>query len=302
MPTSPSNSEEHPARQPNLPLTWQNEDYEPQDETAAHPDHVESPSTADEPPAAAEPAERVDAQPDSDEEALRAPETEAGREDEESSVPGEPADHDDSVETVRFEDLELGLGQTLMEARGARNLTIEQVSQRTVVPKEFIQNMEAERFDQLPPMLYARSYLRKLCGEYDLDAGPLVRELLTHKAEQHAQQEEQRFYVTPEQADDGTTKLRYRMHGANAPGSAGHGLNPLAVVVAAAVGFLLLLVLSAITVQHIRNKPSAAPEPAVESSADAEAASTAGSTEAVDWEQFMIPQLLPLKELPIPDA
>jgi transcriptional regulator with XRE-family HTH domain len=68
------------------------------------------------------------------------------------------------------------VSRALRDARESRQYSIAQVSQKTKIPREFIENIENQAVAGLPKPVYTKSYIRQLCREYGLDAAPLLEE------------------------------------------------------------------------------------------------------------------------------
>jgi hypothetical protein len=73
-------------------------------------------------------------------------------------------------------------GLLLRQAREARGLTILQVSERTKVTRHHIENIEAERFDQLPVPVYLRGILVAVARELRLDGAKVAKSYMDHAA------------------------------------------------------------------------------------------------------------------------
>ncbi len=68
------------------------------------------------------------------------------------------------------------VARALRDARESRQYSVAQVSQKTKIPREFIENIENQAAASLPKPVYTKSYIRQLCREYGLDAAPLLEE------------------------------------------------------------------------------------------------------------------------------
>ncbi len=68
------------------------------------------------------------------------------------------------------------IGERLQEARAARGLTLEDVSEETKIRVRFLQALEHERWEVLPGSAYARGFLRTYANLLGLDAEELVAE------------------------------------------------------------------------------------------------------------------------------
>jgi hypothetical protein len=96
--------------------------------------------------------------------------------------PREAARKAPSAEIVQPPDGTTWTGDLLRQAREARGLTIVQVSERTKVTRHHIENMEAERFDQLPVAVYLRGIVMAVARELRLDAQKVVRSYMERVA------------------------------------------------------------------------------------------------------------------------
>jgi len=68
------------------------------------------------------------------------------------------------------------VGETLRNARDARELTFEQIAQATRIRPQFLAALEAERFNDLPGGAYARSFLGEYAQHLGLDPRPFLEE------------------------------------------------------------------------------------------------------------------------------
>lgn len=66
-------------------------------------------------------------------------------------------------------------GSVLRRAREARGLTIDEVCARTRISREHVANLEADRYDRLPPAVYVRGELMALAKELRLDGQRVAR-------------------------------------------------------------------------------------------------------------------------------
>lgn len=69
------------------------------------------------------------------------------------------------------------IGRQLLQAREARRLSLEQVTQATYIKTHYLEALEADDFGSLPSEVQARGFLRAYAGFLGLDAGPLLAEL-----------------------------------------------------------------------------------------------------------------------------
>lgn len=73
-------------------------------------------------------------------------------------------------------------GDLIRQAREARGLSILQVSERTKVQRSHIANVEAERFDQLPPAVYLRGIVLSIACALRLDDQRVARSYMERAA------------------------------------------------------------------------------------------------------------------------
>ena len=66
------------------------------------------------------------------------------------------------------------IGQQLKQARTARNLTLQKVTQATRIQAHFIEAMEADDFESLPSPVQVRAFLRIYAEFLDLSLEDLI--------------------------------------------------------------------------------------------------------------------------------
>ncbi|HEY6106122.1 MAG TPA: helix-turn-helix transcriptional regulator, partial [Anaeromyxobacteraceae bacterium] len=69
-------------------------------------------------------------------------------------------------------------GELLRQAREGRGLTLHQVAERTKVTRHHLENLEADRYDQLPAPVYLRGILLSVAKELRLDPQKVARSYL----------------------------------------------------------------------------------------------------------------------------
>lgn len=74
-------------------------------------------------------------------------------------------------------------GEVLRRLREARGLSVQQVSERTKVTRHHIENIEADRYDQLPASVYLRGILLSMARELRLDGPKVARSYLERAAQ-----------------------------------------------------------------------------------------------------------------------
>lgn len=68
------------------------------------------------------------------------------------------------------------IGETLISARNARGLTVEEVASATRIRATVVRAIEAEEFAPCGGAVYARGHLKSIAGVLGIDPGPLVEE------------------------------------------------------------------------------------------------------------------------------
>ncbi len=234
------------------------------------------------------------------------PEAKAEVESEESAG-GEEAGRETAVEEARAgygteseESLPRGFGTTLKTARQRLDLQIAEVSRRTRIPKDFIEQVEAGEYQRLPPPVYSRSYIAQLCREYGLEPAACLRsyDRFASASQEPSEPGGGRPFrlIVGGDSEDGVT-LSYAPRPADDFSDAEPGwlsaLPRLAVIVA--IAFLLLLVVGAVVAQQYRNYRMRR----AERIGQVELAPT-GESRLRELDELAPPQELPLRELPIP--
>ena len=317
---SNGNHEKDGARQQNLPLHWDEEDAERNDGTpdardAAAPEGEtadrKSVPVDDVKPAESTPARECTADDESDAaqepttsvttdtaDAPEAPDTESGSAADNDGVTNEKTGGEENkppaeAAVVALGDVSLTVGERLQEARGAANMTVSQVAQKTKIPKQIVEYLETDRTEHLPPAIYTRSYLTQLCREYAIAPDPILEEYdrMTSAAggeEAHGKG----FVVTAHDSESGS-RVEYTI-----PGREGMpkkpATSPTVYLVSGVIIGLVVLVLSALAIYHFRHTDG-------ETGNAADTAATIETTPGIDLEKFVVPQQLPQKELPVPE-
>jgi hypothetical protein len=73
-------------------------------------------------------------------------------------------------------------GEVLRKLREARGISLQQISERTKVTRHHIENIEADRFEQLPASVYLRGILLSIARELRLDGQKVARSYLERVA------------------------------------------------------------------------------------------------------------------------
>ncbi|MFW6414152.1 MAG: helix-turn-helix domain-containing protein [Verrucomicrobiota bacterium] len=187
-----------------------------------------------------------------------------------------------------------GLGEKLRTAREESGLSIIEVAQQTKVSAQFINFLEDNKFSQLPPAVYCKSYIRKLAREYAIDPEPLINDYLEHTGQAgRAPSAGGRFVVGTSGHDDATVGYQPASVERKEHISILDRISRTAII-AAIIG-LVAVVIAAFAVQQYRNWRISQAEKELE-----DGAPVFEETETIDLEKFIMPRQLPLKELAIP--
>jgi hypothetical protein len=198
-----------------------------------------------------------------------------------------------------FNEGDVTLGQIMQEARGGRNLSLMQVSQATKIPREFLDHLENEAYHELPAPVYCRSYIRQLCRVYGLAVEPCLEEygrIVDSASRSRSEPVELRLH----EEERGLPASTYNPEAMKKYLDTGPGwmskLPRLAVM--GAIALLVLVVATAIILQQVRAwKQRTAEEETTPGTSETVEASPAPS---VDFTKFMVPEQLPMREMPIP--
>lgn len=180
-------------------------------------------------------------------------------------------------------------GRVVRDHREKAGLDIPGLCQKTKVPKDFLENLEANRLEALPPPVYAKSYLRLLCREFAMDPASCLEEYGRVQAARQGEAAAAPFSLTSEDRETGA-KVGYAPRQTQPKPEKQSAmlkkLNPALIAAGVVVVGLVLIALIAFAVNR----------------GSARKAAAAGATAAVevDLEKFMPPQQLPMKELPVP--
>lgn len=195
-----------------------------------------------------------------------------------------------------FSDEDVTLGQVMLDARGARNLSLLQVSQATKIPKDLLEDLENEAYHELPVPVYCRSYIRQLCRLYHLAPEPCLDEyerIVNNLHRGRSEPAELRLH----EEERGLPMSTYNPEAMHQYVDTGPGwmsrLPRLAVM--GAIALLVILVAVALVSQQVRawreRSSGDVAVPVDEQVADAP---------SVDFTEFIVPEQLPMRELPIP--
>lgn len=115
------------------------------------------------------------------------------------------------------------IGQILAEERQRQSVTLSRMSQLTKIKVKYLQYLEANRFDHLPPSTFVKGYIKAYARVLDLDQKSLLALLRRDFQEDNQGQLQPREFISP------VVKKQRLWHSAT-----------LAVVVVATVFFTLL--------------------------------------------------------------
>ncbi len=199
---------------------------------------------------------------------------------------------------------ENSLGAMLMRGRENKGLTIDEVARRTRIPRDFIENAEANRFEQLPPAVYSRSYIAQLCRQYGLSPEVCLRTYDQSQADRLAERgsdDNPLVLVIDNDSEDGST-VSYVPRPADRYWETDSGLLSRLprFAVMFATGLLLVVVLSAVVVQQYRNYRLRRSEVTVSHTETNDTGPAESPRRATGLEELVPPLELPLRKLPIP--
>ncbi|OGV71385.1 MAG: hypothetical protein A3K19_01485 [Lentisphaerae bacterium RIFOXYB12_FULL_65_16] len=210
--------------------------------------------------------------------------------------PSAPVPGSAQPKVVKLGDTTLSLGQTLVEARGACNLTLAQVTQKTLVPKEIIESLESDRIDRLPSAIYTRSHLAHLCEEYGVDKDPILADYDRQVASLGPPVPpggELNGMVMTAETTESASKVQWSPAG-RGPVHARRGPFSATMWLVVTVALLLIvLAMIALSVHQWQQRLAVTPSPGG-------APTTGAAAGTVNLEDYVAPQQLPLKELPVP--
>lgn len=220
-----------------------------------------------------------------------------------SSVPSHAAGREAEPANDADAGVSRQIGTALRQARESQGLTAAQVSQKTRIPADFINKIEADRLDALPPPVYSKSYIRQLAREYGLDEETLLDEYLAFLKDESD-------HTNLPAADQARLQVGESAPEPEKPRRNGllNGKRPTPAMLAV-VGVLLVLLLLVIGVAVFKpgkaakttENPLAAP---VANSATAvpppPATAPAKTGTEIRFEEMIVPEELPVKELALP--
>ncbi len=196
------------------------------------------------------------------------------------------------------------VGERLRVAREQAGLTVERVAEETCLRATFIEDLENGNYAALLPLAFSRSYVRRLCEMYCLPEAGIVKDFVREYEAERGSVEPHHtvFHVAPD-GDDGTAKMVYVPSTVSDERREGRSVTVGSVV--AGVMVLVAVALSVTTVmlamRQLRGeKPSTAVEEAASPSPKASEPGAGGSPAPVDLRRLILPEELPLDELPIP--
>ena len=194
---------------------------------------------------------------------------------------------------VQLGEVETTFGQALLEARGACNMSIAQVAQKTKIPPRFIQAIEGDKYSQLPSPIYSRSYIKQLCRIYEIPCD----KILERYEQECGQATQPPAAVKPQRPAPSEPVEEHRIYPRIkrevAPGKLLQNVSRYAVMFALAA--LVILVLIAFAVQQVHNYRMRQAQKQLPED-------PAAQRPDIQLEEFIVPQALPVKELPIPES
>lgn len=133
-----------------------------------------------------------------------------------------------------------GIGAVLRAARSKRGLSLAEMRVRTKIDARYLTALEADRFGDLPPLPFARGFLRTYAVELGLDPDPLVDQLAAA--------------VSGAGQATGPASARDDLHRLDSAITPGRTPSPLrrAATTTAVVGFLASAILAVFFFQQVR--------------------------------------------------
>lgn len=89
------------------------------------------------------------------------------------------------------------VGQILAEERQRQSITLARMSQLTKIKKEFLQYLENNQFDQLPPSTFVKGYIKAYARVLELDNKSLLALLRRDFQEDNQGQLQSRDFISP---------------------------------------------------------------------------------------------------------
>ncbi len=71
----------------------------------------------------------------------------------------------------------LGIGEILRRERERQGVSLDEIAHRTRIQPRFLEAIEAEDFDSLPGLIFARSFVRQYAGALQLEVERMVAKL-----------------------------------------------------------------------------------------------------------------------------
>ena len=197
-----------------------------------------------------------------------------------------------ATRVVSLDDDGRTVGQLLMEGRGEKGLTVAQVTQKTRIPREFIEAVEADELERLPAAVYTRSHIRRLCREYGVDHDAALAQFDRQSGQSKTEESRDRFVLATVEDDEAAAKVVYQLRSpseeeAETPADR----RPIRMVVRVVLILMVVLFVVAAVLQYVHRYRLRVP---------GRAPVTPGAS--VELGDFVVPQTLPLKELPVPQS
>lgn len=196
------------------------------------------------------------------------------------------------------------VGERLRVAREQADLTVERVAEETCLRTTFIEDLENGNYAALMPLAFSRSYVRRLCEMYCLPEAGIVKDFVREYEAKRgsAEQRQTAFHMAPD-GDDGTSKVVYVPSTVTDERREGRSVTVGSVV--AGVMVLVAVALSVTTVMlAVRQFRGEKASPVLEEAASPPTGKPNPGQSAppapVDLRRLILPEELPLDELPIP--
>ena len=183
-------------------------------------------------------------------------------------------------------------GEMLMAARADFGFSIEDVSSKTRIPRDIIENLECSAIEQLPAEYYCRSHIERLCELYNVDPEPILERFSAEvEAVRGPSGDRDHFRMTRHESESGAM-IRPMPEGSGPLGKPGRRIRPMRVLVSCVIVLFLATALWALIALHLRNRRA---EDGSETTAEKV------QRPPVDLQEFIVPMQLDACELPIPD-
>lgn len=279
--------------QPMLPLGWEDPEPVPETEELAGEAPVEvEESVVEEPAGTGEPYEEELAMTEDPEGMEEQPEPPAV-----ASIPAPPARQEEDSPSPSAP-----VGERLRHARELAGLSVARVAEETCLAPAFIENVEQGRYAELLPLAFSRSYVRRLCELYCLPDEGVVRDFVREyeAGRSHKQSSRPVFRVSPD-GDESGGKVAYVPNEMDTERRGGFSFSIGNLVAGLMMLAVVALSVTTITLFVLRYLRADDPPPDVVPTVMADPAAGGDALPpAIDLRRFILPEELPLDELPIP--